>query len=68
MGEEKGKGGGGGGGGVQLFVSTTYEKSAWSSSGKYTGLKDAKSVNSSQFQDVTNTFSDLMSPWHTPSP
>ena len=36
-----------------------------STSGRYVGLKLAKSVRSNQFQDVTITFSDLISPWQT---
>lgn len=37
-------------------------------SGRYVGLKDAKSVSMTQVQDVTITFSDFTSPWHTPAP
>lgn len=43
-------------------MSKKNEKSDGSSSGRYVGLYDAKSVRYIQFQDVTSMFSDLMSP------
>jgi hypothetical protein len=43
-------------------VSKKKEKSAGSSTGKNVGLNDAKSARYSQFQDVTRTFSHLISP------
>lgn len=49
-----------------LEVSKKYVKSAVCSRLRYTGLYGARSVSSSQFQDVRSTFSGLRSPWRTP--
>jgi len=38
------------------------------SAGRVVGLYEAKSERKTQFQDVTSTFSQVMSPWHTPAP
>lgn len=50
-----------------LEVSKKYEKSAGLSSGKYVGLKLAKSVSNIQFQLVIIIFSNFISPWQTPN-
>ena len=38
------------------------------SAGSVVGLYEAKSERKTQFQEVTSTFSQVMSPWHTPAP